>query len=75
MTTQSRRTVPILDITIPIRTEGFTTEWVMACSWCRLPSDHGDHADCQLVVAAARATLDGAPLDDAVAATLRAGRP
>lgn len=48
--TNERRLIPILDITIVTKSEGFTTEWVLTCSWCGKPADRGDHADCDTVI-------------------------
>jgi hypothetical protein len=41
-----RRSVPIFDITIAAGSEGFTTEWVLTCSWCGKPADLGHHIAC-----------------------------
>jgi hypothetical protein len=43
--------IPILDIASSFRSEGFATEWVLACSRCGGPFDHGGHADCEVVLA------------------------
>ena len=68
----TRRLVTIPDIPHPARSDGFTTEWVLACSWCALPVDYGDHAECDVIIAAAWAAAHGAPVGSAAADTLRA---